>query len=146
MVDRLLKIRTGRQPHELLVLLATVILGTVGTFLPEKISTAIAETFARPISSVYWAGLALFAGIALFGIIRRRVDGLLIERAALVVLTALYGAYVVAVISSSGLAGFAACALPLAFAIANVCRVFQIRRDLQLLASYLKDHPGEQVR
>lgn len=146
MPERLLKIRTGRQPHETLVVIATGLLGVVGLMLPHEVSGAIADALTPHWASVFWAGIALFAFITLWGIYKRRIDGLLVERAGLTVLTALYGGYVLILLTYRGWDALAGAALPLAFAIANVVRCFQIGNDLSLLKSYLKDNPNDSVR
>lgn len=140
--DRLLRVRTGRQPYEVAVLVMSVVLGIVGTFVPEGISGAIDAEFNTFWSRTYWAALTLFATITLVGIHRRRVEGLLIERGGLTVMAALFGTYVYAAVATNGLAGIAASALPLSFVIASLARCWQIRDDLRLLTSYLRDHPG----
>lgn len=142
MTDRLLRVRTGRQPYEVAVLIVSIATGIVGVVLPEGISGAIDSEFNTFWSRSYWAALVLFAGITLAGIFRRRIEGLLIERGGLTVLSALYATYVYAAVATNGLAGIGASALPIAFTLASLARCWQIRNDLLLLTSYLRDHPG----
>jgi predicted lysophospholipase L1 biosynthesis ABC-type transport system permease subunit len=145
-MDRLLRIRTGKHPHEILVVFASSVLGLAGSIAPHRISIAIHSEFAYPWAMVFWMMMAIFSLITLYGILNHRVEGMLIERAGLIVLSALYGMYVFAVLSYAGWMGVASTVLPLAFAIGNLSRCWQIRTDLALLTSYLRDHPGDQVR
>ncbi|MDB5733285.1 MAG: hypothetical protein JWQ03_3180 [Variovorax sp.] len=145
MVSRLLQVRTGRHPHELLILIASTVLGLVGTVLPGEISSAIATVMDGWTVHAFWAGLAVFAGASLYGILKRGVEGLLIERVGLFGLAMFYLAYSVAVIDYAGWGGLVSVALPLCFAIGNLGRIWQIRTDLRLVKSYLKDHPDERV-
>lgn len=142
MTDRLLRVRTGRQPYEVAVLAVSIATGIVGLAVPEGISGAIDAEFNTFWSRTYWAAMVLFASITLVGIYRRRIEGLLIERGGLTVLAALFGTYCYAAVATNGLAGIAASALPLSFVIASLARCYQIRDDLRLLTSYLRDHPG----
>lgn len=144
-VHRLLKLRTGRQPHEILVISATVLLGIVGVVLPQEISAAVADAFSAFWARAYWAGMVVFGAVTLFGIFRKRIEGLLIERAGLTVLAVLYGTYVYAALATAGLEALAGITLPTSFAIANLARCWQIRNDLILLRDYLRDHPGDKI-
>ncbi|SDN79428.1 hypothetical protein SAMN05428965_1655 [Geodermatophilus sp. DSM 45219] len=94
----------------------------------------------------FWIALVLFAGVTLYGIYRRRIEGLLIERAGLTVMAALYGTYIYASLAVNGLDGVTSIALPLSFVVANLARCWQIRTDLVLMSSYLKEHPGVDLR
>lgn len=146
MVHRLLKVRTGRQPHETLVVATTVLLGAIGVALPQEISAAVADAFTVFWARAYWAALVVFGSVTLWGIFYRRVEGLLIERAGLTVLAVLYGTLVYAVLATDGLAGLTGTALPACFVVANLSRCWQIRTDLVLIKDYLREHPGTQIR
>jgi hypothetical protein len=146
MVGRLLRIRTGKHPHEIFVIVATVALGIVGVIVPEEISSAIASEFAWPWAVVYWACMVVFGATTLYGIFMHKIEGLLIERAGLVMVAVLYGIFIFAVASYAGWNGLVSMTLPAAFASANIARCCQIGTDLALLKAYLKDHPGDEVR
>jgi hypothetical protein len=146
MPGRLLRIRTGKHPHEILVVGATIMLGIVGTIWPDRISAAIDQEFSWPWSVAYWVSMAAAGSITMWGIFNRKIDGLLIERAGLTIQASLFGLYVYAVAQYVGFAGFASMVLPIAFAAGSLARCWQIGTDLSLLKEYLKDHPGEQVR
>lgn len=145
-MHRILQIRTGKHPHEVLVLCFTTVLGIVGSFVPEEISDAIAKEFLWPWSMAFWIAMTVTGLISLYGIYNKKIDGLLIERAGLTLQATLFGVYIYAVSRHSGLEGLVAMALPAALAAGNIYRCWQIKTDLALLTSYLKDHPGEQVR
>jgi hypothetical protein len=117
-----------------------------GSIAPHRISNSVANEFPWPWAAIYWGCMAFSGMITLYGIFDRKIDGLLIERAGLMLLTAVYGLFVYAVIQYAGLSGFVGAGFPIAFAIGNLWRCWQIRTDLVLLKSYLRDHPGEQVR
>ena len=146
MPDRLLHVRTGRHPHEILVLLATVLVGVVGTVLPSEVSQAVAETLDGWLGRAYYVGLAAFSSIALWGIFRRRIEGLLVERVAITVVALYYAVFAACVFWYYGLGGAMGAVIPTAYCIANLARCWQIKTDLALLKSYLRDHPGEVVR
>lgn len=146
MPSRLLRIRTGKHPHEILVVAATILLGITGAIWPDRTSVAIASEFTWPWSMAYWASMAAAGIITMWGIFDRRIDGLLIERAGLTIQASLFGLYIYAVAQFAGANGFVSMVLPAAFATGSLSRCWQIRTDLALLKSYLIDHPGEQVR
>ena len=129
-----------------MILVASLVLGVVGSAAPERISSAVSMQFQAPWASFFWAGLTIFGALALYGIFTPKIEGLLVERIALAALTLFYVTFAVAVVLYAGLGGLVSTALPLAFAVGNVARIVQVRQDLALLKSYLKDHPGEEVR
>lgn len=146
MPGRLLQIRTGKHPHEILVIAATILIGTLGATAPERISGAIAAEFLWPWAMVYWVAMAGSGLITLWGILNHKIEGLLVERAGLTLQATMFAIYIYAVSQHTGLAGLVSMILPAAFAIGNLARCWQIRSDLKLLKAYLKDHPGEKVR
>lgn len=146
MPSRLLHVRTGRHPHEILVLAFTAVLGLIGAIVPESISDAISHEFPWPWSMVFWIAMLLSSLVTLFGIFNHKIEGLLIERAGLTMHASMLGIYTYAVLQYAGLGGLVGMVLPLALICGNLWRCFMIRTDLVLLTAYLKDHPGEQVR
>lgn len=146
MTDRLLRIRTGRHPHEVLVLIASVVVGIVGLIVPTEVSDAVTHSMTSGLARFYYLGLAFFSAVALWGIFRHKVDGLLIERVAITVVALYYMIFAACVIGDRGLSGLMGIVIPVSYCIANLARCWQIRIDLALLRSYLADHPGEEVR
>lgn len=145
-VHRILQIRTGKHPHEVLVLIFTTILGTVGSVMPSEISDSVAGEFPWPWCMIYWIAMTATGLLTLSGIFNRKIEGLLIERAGLTLQATLFGAYIYAVSQHAGMSGLVSMVLPASLIAGNIYRCWQIKTDLALLTSYLKDHPGERVR
>lgn len=142
-MQRLLAVRSGRHPHEILILIAASLIGLIGILFPDTISPAISQIFNTNGSRIFFGGMFAFAAIALYGVWKRKVEGLMIERGCLIALTCFFTAYSLSVLFHTGLTGVIASILPLSFAIANICRIVQIRTDIIYIQSYLNDHPGE---
>lgn len=144
MVARLLRIRTSRHPHEIMVTAIAVIVGALGAFMPHRISPAVNATFGEPEARVFYGLMAAFGVMVLLSMLHRKVESLLLERAGLIGLGFFFAAYAVAIIADRGLAtGLFSAIIPACFTIANIARIIQIKRDLALLRAYLKDHPDE---
>jgi hypothetical protein len=145
MPRRLLTVRTGRQPHEIGVLIVSVLVGVMGVATPNHVSPAVADALNGWIIHFYYGGLGFFAVMALWGITKKGIEGLLIERVGLTIVALYYIIFSICVFSYAGFpAGALAASLPIAYALASIVRGFQIRRDLVLIKAYLADHPGEQ--
>lgn len=145
MPDRLLNVRTGRHPHEVAVLAVTVFIGVVGAIAPTAVSAAVVHVMDGW-SRFYYAGLGFFAAVAIAGIFRHKIEGMLVERFAITVVALYYFVFAACVLSFRGIGGLMSVALPLAYCGANIARCWQIRTDLALLKGYLKDFPGAEVR
>lgn len=144
MVGRLLRIRTSRHPHEILVTVVAVLVGILGAFIPDRISPAVNATFGQPEARFFYAFMAAFGVMVLWSMRHRRVDSMLLERAGLIGLGFFFAGYGVAVLAERGLgSGLISTIIPFSFAVANVARIVQIKVDLALLRDYLKDHPDE---
>lgn len=141
---RLLRIRTGRQPHEIMITVAALIVGVIGVFAPMRIHPAIVAAFGEPQSQLFYAAMAVFSAMVLVSLVHRRIESMLLERAGLLALACFFGAYAGAVLSDRGLNGVMGSIIPACWAIANISRVYQIGYDLKLLRSYLLDHPDEE--
>ncbi len=141
---RLLAVRTGRHPHEVLVCVTALLIGGSGLALNgTSISRALNETFQPQLRMAYFIGLVLSALVALYGIWKHGIEGLLIERVGMGVQACLFLAYAVAILVLNGVAGLAYALIPFCFTVANVVRAWQIGRDLKLISSWLADHPGD---
>lgn len=139
-MERLLKVRTGRQPHEISVMIAAILGGVLGVLFPEGVSPAISSLLPEVPTQIFFGMMAAFGVIVLVSMVKRTVDALLLERAGLFVLAFCFTAFALAIFVHSGFAGALSSVLPLAFAGANVWRVLQIGYDLKLLKSYLSEH------
>lgn len=146
MPSRLLRVRTGRHPHEIAILSASAIIGILGILFPENISNSVTHVLPWPWALIFWGVLASFAFVTLWGVFNSKIEGLLVERAGLIVVTIMYGIFIYCVLSYAGIGGAVSAILPGAYLVGNIARCIQIRRDLVLLKSYLTDHPGEIVR
>jgi len=131
-------IRTGRSSHEVLVCITAIIIGLTGLLLDQSISPVINEVFPPPYDALYFAGLVASGALTLYGVARYRLEGLLIERIGLSVQAAWFAAYAVAIVGNRGMSGWALACLPLCFAVSNLFRVVQIRRDLAALPAELR--------
>ena len=142
-MKRLLAIRTGRQPHEICICICALLVGLTGLTFGESISASISAALPPPWRTVYFAGLVISGAVALYGIWRHDVMGVLVERVGMWTMGALFAAFSGAILLLYGWSGLAAALMPLCFSTANAARAVQIGRDLALLMSYLADHPHE---
>lgn len=136
------QIRTGRHPHEIALSVGACIIGSVSVLLPASANPAIYSVLGACIGRAFFAGLAFFSLVILLGVAKGKIEGLLIERAGLLVVCIFFGAYAIAIISHRGFPiGLAGAALPALLAVANVWRAVQIRNDLRLLRDHLRSSP-----
>lgn len=138
-MERILKIRTSRQPHEVMVMISAVIIGAVGAFVPTKISPAIEEVFTNSGARAYFILMGVFGMIVLVSMKNRNIESMLVEKSGLIVLFFVFFAYSAAVLLNSGIMALVPVILPSMLAMANVFRAWQISRDLKLLKAFLKD-------
>lgn len=127
---RPLVVISGRhRPHELLLLVVSVLTGvayTIGAPPPASVS-ALMPAWAL---HVWSAGLAVSGVLGLAGAITRRSWSLAVEQAGMLIGAAALVWYVGAVIPF-GWRGLFAGLVSLAWAAANVARAVQINRDLR---------------
>lgn len=145
MPHRIARIRAGRHPHEILVAFTALFIGVTGVAFGGAMSPSLNATFGAPWRSVYFVGLAVGGAVTLWGIARRRIEGMLIERAGLWMLAMLFAAYSAAIIADRGVIGLAFALIPLSYTATTVMRCLQIGRDLELLKQYLADIPSERT-
>lgn len=139
------RLRIAPQPHEMLMALASLVIGIVGTVFPEQISVPVAMLFPSPWARVFYAFIGLFGAVVLISVPFRTIEGRLVERLGLYALAAFFAAYAGMVISTRGTGGIVASIIPLAWAIGNVWRGRQITSDLKTLTRYMRDHPDEEI-
>ena len=148
--------RRGRNWHEVYLLALAAMSGAAGLLAPEARSQAIESSFPAWGQIAWYGGLLTGALIALAGIIyapgsavvpagdlgkadlhrrlKRQVTGMMVERAAMLLLAGLCTGYVLGAIASVGASRAAAAlgaALVAAFALANAARARQIRLSLR---------------
>lgn len=121
----------GRHPHEVAVALYSLLVGIVGFTLPSSISRSIATMFPHGWDYVYFALLVVAGVTVLIGIFNRRIEGALMERIGLLLLTFLFVAYSIAVMIVGGQLGFVAAMFSMSYAVANVVRSVQITRAIE---------------
>ncbi|TCO57113.1 hypothetical protein [Actinocrispum wychmicini] len=130
----MLTIRSGRHPHEIVLLAFTLLSGLTGFFgYSQAASNAILLLLPRAYGQAFYLGLAASAAIALAGICWRGIVGPLVERAGLLINTGLYLFFALAIFTVGGVRGVGFGFTLIAFSVANVVRVLQIRRDLRAI-------------
>ncbi len=130
-------IRTGRHPHEILVLVAAVAIGVQGCLFPRDVNPAVHALLGPWGGFVFFATLSVFALVTLYGIRQGKIDGLLVERAGLAVLAVFFMAFTAAVLDYRGLSALGSASFPFCLALANIWRIRQIRTDLKTLRTAL---------
>lgn len=140
--------RGSRNWHEVYLLGLAGLNGLAGLALPGSRSQAIEATF--PIWGQYgwYVGLLAGAGLGIGGIALGTLTGLLVERAAMWLLTGLCAAYVLGALAVSGdrAATALGVALVAAFALANLARARQIARMVRRVQTQLRNGHGGEAR
>ena len=124
--------RPGIHPHEIVMAGMSAGSGIVELAFQSNASSAITNAFPGWFYVMFFGGLILGGLATLYGISRDKLEGVLIERAGLALLSAMYLAYAIAVVGLFGERGVMASVMPLAVAIANAVRVWQIGRSIKL--------------
>lgn len=123
---------TAVAPHKTFLLIVSLIGGVIGMFYPGLIATSINQSFPPGFQITWFGGLAVTSAVALYGVFRRSLVGLLYERVALLTQTLLLVAYMVAVIGANGERGVGASLFYVGYAAANVYRAWIITHTLRL--------------
>lgn len=142
-MDTKLLVRNGRDPFELLFLVAALLVGIAG-LLFDASSPNLRS--ALPGSLLMWwqAGLISGALISLYGISYPPPVSLLIERTGLLLLAGLCGAYAVAIIVNAAEGLATGLFVGFAFSGASLLRSIQITRDLKRVKVWVKEIGGDQ--
>jgi hypothetical protein len=125
----MLAIRSGRSPHELALLIPCFIVGIAGLTVPGRVSTTTLSALPLHWLYVWYGGLVLGSAVALTGLMMGSILGMLIERVGLIVLSGQLLGYGIAITVLFGLRGIQFGLLVGAFAVANLWRAHQIRRE-----------------
>lgn len=120
-------------PHKMFLLVVCAVGGGIGLLFPDAIAPSIGRSFQAPTQLVWFAGLAITSLLALYGISRQSVRGLLWERVALASQAVLLAAYSVALVGFNGFHGVGGLLFYGGFAAANVYRVWIIAQTLRVL-------------
>lgn len=126
----MLGIRTGKHPHEVALLSATMFLGFAGLFFYPVLATPTARALPPPFGHILYAGLGVGSLIALVGVFWGSLTGALVERVGLFSLSLHAIAYTAAIAANSGIKGLNFAAFMTAFATANLIRSYQIAREI----------------
>lgn len=132
---------SGRNWHEIYLLVLTVAFATSGV-LTQSSGQVITATFPSWGQRLWYGGLIIGALVALAGIVLHSVTGLLVERAALLGLAGLCGAYGLAFLATASRAGLFHAVFVVvlvgAYALVNLARAVQVRRDIDALRTDLQ--------
>ncbi len=126
-----LLVRSGRNPFEVLMLVACVATGTVGLFEPSSTSNVITTLLPTWEVTTWYGGLAVGGLVGLVGVFLNGVLSLLVERVGLIMLTCLTLAYSTAVVTQVGIRGTLPALFTGLFAIACAIRFVYITTDLK---------------
>jgi hypothetical protein len=126
-----LLVRSGRNPFEVLMLVACVATGVVGLFQPASASNVVTSLLPSWEVATWYSGLTLGGVVGLFGVSRKGVMSLMWERVGLIMLTFLMLAYSTAVITQVGVRGSLPAFFTGLFAIACAIRFVYITTDLK---------------
>jgi hypothetical protein len=130
---------TAIAPHKTFLLVVSLIGGVIGMFYPGLIATSINQSFPPGFQITWFGGLAVTSAVALYGVFRRSLVGLLYERVALLAQTLLLIAYMVAILGVNGDRGVGASLFYVGYATANLYRAWIITHTLRL---YPPPHPA----
>jgi hypothetical protein len=121
---------SGRNSFEVAILTACLLYGLVGLVIFDRVATTTIRLFPTPFGHLVLGALASGALVALVGVARGDVFGVLLERAGMLVLLGSGLAYGLWAIGSNGLRGFAFASFLFAVAAASAGRIWQIQRDI----------------
>jgi len=126
-----MQLRGSKHPHELALLSAALILGTLQLAFFDTLAGVVAKALPFPFGHILYAGLCVGAGITLYGVFKNGYTGALIERGGLIFLSAHIIAYSLLAIGSSGWKGVFFAGFMASFATANLWRARQIKGELE---------------
>lgn len=140
-----IRIRSGRHPHEVALLAAAFLMGVAGVVIFDTVASTTVRALPQPWGHVMYGVLAIGSAIALTGVFWPGIAGAVIERAGLVALVGASLGYAVAIFAINGPRGLAFTTFLTAFALANVFRAVQISKEItemQAAAVILRDGEG----
>lgn len=147
--------RSGRHPHEIGLLVMSLVIGLIGLAVEPASSPALSSSLSGPLLSYFFLVLILSAIASFVGALMNSITGLLWERAGMYPLSAMYVAYSMAVLMYGGLRGITSAMFGLAIAVASVVRIVQIHRDLKKVRLWMQEQaitgvevhePGRRVK
>lgn len=126
-----ISIRSGKHPHEVALLLAAFLMGVLGTFFFKTVASTTVRTLPYPSGHILYGALAVGSLASLAGIFWPGIVGALVERAGLIGLVGVSAGYAGLIFAVNGPRGMAFTTFLVAFAAANVFRVFQISQEIK---------------
>lgn len=135
-MDSLLVVRGGRDPFEVMFLIACVLAGISGLIFGAS-SPNLAVALPGDTQTYWFAGVLVGSVLGLVGAFSKPPTGLVIERVGLALLSGLCGAYGVSIILNSANGALVGMFVTLAFGVASLIRVWQIGVDLRVLKEQL---------
>lgn len=125
-----------RQPHEIFLLLLAIVSGLVGLTGGDP-ANGFAGAFPAWLQVCWFGGLVLGSSVALCGILINGIRGLFVERAGLIVLSALcFSVALGTVCDVRSDVGWVAFGTVLAFGLINLLRVAQIKTQAEQRAAF----------
>lgn len=124
-------IRSGRHPHEVLILSGCVVYGVAGFSAFDRVAITSIRELPGPVGHMFYALLAVTAAVALVGSFLPGLIGQRVEQGGLLLVAAHALVSVTLVFAALGLRATAFAIFMLCIASANVWRAVQIHFDLR---------------
>lgn len=129
-------IRSGRHPHEVLLLVGCLLWGLFGLFAFDATASTSLRNLPAPWGQVFYGLLGAGAVVALAGaFLRRGIVGPLVERSGLLILAGMNIAYAVFVFGVSGSRAVGFSIFMICLATANIWRAAQIGGEVKKIAA-----------
>lgn len=138
-----IQLRRSRSPFEIGLLVMFVVLSVVGVLFFDYAATNTVRALGPVLGRLLYIGTAIAAGVALVGVFRRGVPGLVVERIGLASLACWTVANGIAVFIAAGRHGIQFGGNMLAITLMCAFRAAQIGPEARQLASLLHLSAGE---
>lgn len=133
------EVRTGGEPFQTAILIAFALWGLTSLATLHNVTNTTTRTLPTWGLYLFFAGLTVSSGITLVGVVwqtwLKEFIGFYIERAGLVALAGLCGAYSVWALAASGARAIAFALILTAIGTASLVRIRRIRTDLRRVRS-----------
>ncbi|NBH01929.1 hypothetical protein [Amycolatopsis sp. SID8362] len=136
-------LRRSRSPFQIGVLLALLVISAASAVFFDQVATSTARELGSTLGRLMYGGTALGAGVALVGVWRSGITGLLVERVGLISMACWVTGYGIAVLINSGARGVQFGGYMTAVALMCLWRAWQIGREARELATV--EHLAEQI-
>ncbi len=136
--------RLGTAVFEIYLLGACVLVGLSGIVVPAARSRSLVATFP-PVAQLGWyVGILLGGALGILGIVRGCAIGLLIERAAMIMLAGMCASFGIASVAFVGPVAITGSIMLWGFVAPCVARAVQITSDLRVVREALRSIAGKQ--